>query len=99
MEDKDKFGVSMETQLKEWQARIEQSKEEATQKGPDFLTLFTPDLEKLNTSYEEARYKLKLLKMSTGDAWGELKHGVEKAFDELKTAVTKALEKFKAPQA
>lgn len=94
MDDKDKFGVSMEAQLKKWQERIEQSKQEASQKGPEFLKKFAPDLERLNVSYEEARYKLKLLKMSGGEAWSELKLGVEKAFDELKSAVGKALEKF-----
>jgi DNA-binding protein HU-beta len=94
MEDKDKFGVSMEAQLKQWQERIEQSKADAAKKGPEFLKKFAPDLERLNASYDEARYKLKLLKMSGGEAWAELKHGVEKAFDELKSAVGKALEKF-----
>lgn len=94
MEDKEKFGVSMDAQLKEWQAKIESSKAEAEQQRPDLLKLFAPDLEKLNTKFEEARYKLKLLKMSSSGAWGELKQGVEKAFEELKVAVTKALEKF-----
>jgi hypothetical protein len=75
------------------QARIEQSKADATQKGPEFLknTALTWSAER---QYEEVLYKLKLLKMGGGEAWARTQLGVAKAFDELKTAVGKALEKF-----
>ncbi len=94
MEERDKFGVSMEEQLRQWKERIDEAKAEAEKQGPEFLERYAPLLEALTARYEEAKVKMKLLRMSGGDAWTEVRHGFEKAFDEMKSAVSRALEKF-----
>jgi predicted chitinase len=93
-DERDKFGVSLEEQLKHWQQKLDESKAKAEKKGPDFLARYNAETEKLAGLYEDMRYRLKLLRMSSGDAWGEMRVGIEKAFGELKKSVTSALEKF-----
>ncbi len=94
MSDKEQFGVSMEEQLAQWRKKAEDATEQAHAKGGQFLESLRPELDKLGSQYEEARYKLSLLRMSSEDAWDELRHGFEKAFDEFKAGLGKALSKF-----
>lgn len=93
-EDREKFGVSMEKQLRDWQKKLEDSKAQAETKGSEFLARYNAEAEKISALYEDVRYRLKLLRMSSGDAWLEMRSGIEKAFGELKNAVGSALEKF-----
>lgn len=93
-DDKEKFGVHLEQQLKDWQHKLDEHKAKAEKQGPDFLARYNAETEKLSSLYEDMRYRLKLLRMSSGDAWGEMRTGIEKAFGELKKSVTSALEKF-----
>lgn len=94
MDDKEKFGVSMEEQLSEWKDKIDQGRKEAKKKGPDYFERYAGDLEKLSEKYDAARYKLTLFRKGGGEALGELKEGFERAFSELKSAVNKAWDKF-----
>ncbi|HMM37689.1 MAG TPA: hypothetical protein PKB11_02925 [Desulfovibrio sp.] len=93
-EDKEKFGVNLEQQLKDWQRKLDESKTRAEQKGADFLARYNAETEKLTSLYEDVRYRLKLLRMSSGEAWTEMRAGIEKAANELKKAVNGALDKF-----
>ncbi|MES9995152.1 hypothetical protein [Desulfovibrio aminophilus] len=93
-EDKEKFGVNLEQQLKDWQSKLDESKSRAEQKGADFLARYNAETEKLASLYEDVRYRLKLLRMSSGEAWTEMRAGIEKAANELKKAVNGALDKF-----
>lgn len=94
MPDKEAFGVSMEAQLKEWKQRIEAEEEKAQSKGGEYLERVRPELDALRAKYEEARYKLKLLRMGGGDAWDELRAGFDSAYEDMKSAVGKALKKL-----
>lgn len=94
MEDKEQFGAGMEAQLKQWQEKIKQSAVKAEERGPAFLEQYAHDLEDLSVKYDEVRYKLTLLRGSSGKAWEELRVGLVKAFDEMKHAVNKAMERF-----
>lgn len=94
MHDKEQFGVNMENQLREWQETVEAKKAEAEKKGHDFWERVAPDFDSLASKYEEAKYKLKLLRMSGADAWDEVRGGFEKAFDEFKRGVDNALKKL-----
>ncbi|QLA17013.1 hypothetical protein [Desulfolutivibrio sulfoxidireducens] len=94
MEGKEPFGTNLEEQLAKWKAKIDASKAEAEKKGPAFFDRYAADLEKMLGKYENARYKLTLLRKGGAEALHDLKEGFEGAFTELKTAVTKALDKF-----
>ncbi len=94
MDDKESFGVRMESQLAAYKAKIEAARSEAKNKGPDFFERWAGDLEHLLEKYDKARYKLTLLRKGGGDALAELRDGVENALGELKTALGRAKEKF-----
>ncbi|MHC1788172.1 sll1863 family stress response protein [Solidesulfovibrio sp.] len=94
MDDKDRFGVSMEEQLAAYKAKIEAARLEAKDKGQDFFDRWSGDLEHLLEKYDKARYKATLLRKGSGDALVELRHGVEHALADLKAAFAKARDKF-----
>jgi len=94
MPEREQFGVTMEQQLDEWQKKVEEAKTQAQDKGPEFAERLKPDFDAVAARYEDARYKLKLLRMSGQDAWDEMRTGFEKAFDDLKSSLNKALSKF-----
>jgi len=94
MDDKDRFGVSLEEQLAAYKAKIETARAEAKDKGQDFFDRWSGDLEAMLEKYDKARYKLTLLRKGGGDAVAELRHGMEQALGELKAAFAKARDKF-----
>lgn len=94
MDDKDRFGVSLEEQLAAYKAKIEAARAEAKDKGQDFFDRWSGDLEALLEKYDKARYKLTLLRKGGGDAMVELRHGMEQALADLKSAFAKAKGKF-----
>ena len=51
-------------------------------------------IEELNSKKEAVEHKLKELANASGEAWRELKSGVEKAVDDLKVSLEKASSKF-----
>ncbi len=94
MDDKERFGSSMEEQLAQWKSKIEEAKQAARKKGPDFFERYAEELERLLEKYDAARYKLTLFRKGSSGALSELKDGFDKALVELKSAVNKAKEKF-----
>ena len=94
MPDKEQFGVSMEEQLKQWEHKTEEAKAQAKEKGPEFMERLRPDFDSVAANFENARYKLKLLRMSGEDAWDEMRQGFDSAFQDLKGSLQKALDKF-----
>lgn len=93
-EDREQFGVSMEEQLSQWREKVDQAEQQAQDKGPEFAEKLRPEFEAVTQRYEEARYKLTLLRMSGQEAWEELRNGFERAFDEFKASLDKALSRF-----
>jgi archaellum component FlaC len=94
MPEHEKFTTQMEEQLKHFKEKIDATKAKAETKGQEFIQGYEKDLEKLESKYELARYKLTLLRKGGKSAWEELRTGFEHAFHDLKDAVTKAKEKF-----
>jgi len=73
MEGKEPFGTNLEEQLAKWKAKIDASKAEAEKKGPAFFDRYAADLEKMLGKYENARYKLTLLRKGGAEALHDLK--------------------------
>lgn len=94
MPEHEKFTKQMDEQLKHFKEKIDATKAKAENRGQEFIKGYEQDLEKLESKYELARYKLTLLRKGGKSAWSELKSGFENAFHDLKEAVGKAKEKF-----
>ena len=89
-----KFGEQLDDQLQQLREKIDATKAKAEAKGREFMGKYESDLEKLESLYELARYKLTLLRKGGKSALQELREGAEKAYQELKEAVGKAKEKL-----
>lgn len=94
MDAKKPFGVDLEEQLAKYKTKIEEARESARQKGPDYFDRWAGELEHMLEKYDKARYKLTLLRKGGGDALAELREGFESALGELKAAMTRARGKF-----
>jgi len=94
MDEKKPFGVDLEEQLATYKAKIEQARETAREKGPDYFDRWAGDLEHLLEKYDKARYRLTLFRKGGGDALAELREGFENALTDLKAALTRAKDKF-----
>lgn len=94
MPDREKFSAQMEEQLQLMREKLDAAKEKAVVSGKNIREYYKEEVEKMEEKYEEFRYKLTLLRNSSGPAWTELRQGFENAFQEFKEAFNKAKEKF-----
>lgn len=94
MPDREKFAAQMDEQLRNLKAKIDATKSKAEARGQEFIGKYEQDLERLESKYDLARYKLSLLRKGGKDALNELREGVEKAFHDLKDAVGRAKDRF-----
>lgn len=94
MAEREKFSAQAEEQLKLLRERLDSAKTKAEAKGSVYLRHFEEDLVRIESKYDLARYKLKLLRSGSGGAFHELRDGFEKAYHDLKEALGKALDKF-----
>lgn len=91
---KKEFTRNMETGLKDIKTKLDKYKGKADKLGSEAKHSYQENLEKMKPAYEKTRYKMNLLKNSSGDAWDEMKEGLVKAYSELKEAFKKAKDKF-----
>ena len=66
MAEREKFGAQAEEQLKHLRERLDSAKTKAEAKGDTFLRHFEEDLARIESKYDLARYKLKLLRSGSG---------------------------------
>lgn len=95
MDKKEEYIQKLDTQLREWSAKIDELKARADKAKGDIKIEYTRQTEALDAKREAARKKLGELKEAGGQAWDELTTGAEKAWHELKTSLDNAIAKFK----
>lgn len=95
MEDKDLYREKIEAKLKEIKARMELLEAKAAQVKAEAKLEYQRHLDELHQKREGLRSRLDELKSSGGEAWKDLRAGMEKAADDLKQAIDKALDKFR----
>jgi uncharacterized coiled-coil DUF342 family protein len=92
---KEAYQQKLEAQLAEWKADINKMKAKADKADADTQLEYYKRIEELRSKQESAQEKLEELKEASGDAWEELKAGVELALGSLGEAVKSASSKFK----
>ncbi|MDH5668101.1 MAG: hypothetical protein OEY86_08840 [Nitrospira sp.] len=85
----------METQLREWGAKIDELKAKADQAEAGAKIECMKQLDSLKAKRDAVQTKLGEIKVAGEEAWEILKTGVESAWSELKTAIDGATTKFK----
>jgi len=88
------FGKQIETKLNEYGEKIDQLQAKAEKLGGDAKTKAEQQLTALRQKRDEASEKLKRLGSSSGDAWEQLKSGIDAAMEDLGNAYKKAVAEF-----
>jgi hypothetical protein len=89
------YQKKMESQFKEWEAKINQLRARAEKVSAEVKIEYYEQIYTLRTKQAAARNKLQELKKAGGHAWQDLKAGVETAWKELKSTADNAVSKFK----
>ncbi len=92
---REEYYAKIESQLKEWNTKIEELKELAKGSKDEAREKIEKVIGSLMTKREAAQKKLQDLKKASDEAWVDIKVGVENAGNELKEAVEKAVSQFK----
>jgi hypothetical protein len=87
---KETYHEKMETQLKEWSAKIDQLMAKVEHVSADLRLKYQKQIDALREKQAAARHKLDELKVTGESAWEEVKEGTERVWQELKEAFEKA---------
>jgi predicted kinase len=92
---KNAYREKMEAQLDEQRARLDLLKAKAKRAVAEGKILAYEELADADQKLDALKAKLNKIGDAGGDAWQEMKSGVEKAWDELSASCKKAAHKFK----
>lgn len=90
MDDKALYQKKQQAQLDEYKAEIEKLKAKASKASADVQLEVNKQIRALEAKLDEGRGKLAELAEATGEAWDELKSGVDSAWQSLKKGVSDA---------
>jgi len=88
------FRDQTETRLADYKKQIDQLQAAAEKLGGDAKTKAEQQLTGLRKKRDEASEKLKALSSSSGNAWEEIKSGIDAAMEDLGNAYKKAAAEF-----
>ncbi|SIO47504.1 hypothetical protein SAMN05444722_2420 [Rhodovulum sp. ES.010] len=94
MDEKDAYRQKIQARLDQWRAEIDKLQAKAVEAGADARVEYDKQIEKLRARQAEAQDRLDELDSSRGEAWKDLKSGIEKAWNELESAVKSAANRF-----
>ena len=95
MDKKEEYREKLETQLKEWKAKIETLEARGAKLTSEAKTEFMKEIEELRQKKGIVKEKWNELQKVSGDSWDTMKEGVEKAAAELKGALDRVISRFK----
>ena len=81
---KEDYLDKIETQIREWAAKINELKAKAEQGSADLKSKMTQEIEDLRARKEAAQQKLAEMRAAGAEKWESLKTGTEKAVEEWK---------------
>jgi len=94
MDERAAYRRKLEARLDQWQAEIDKLRAKAVEAGADASIAYQEQVEKLRGQQDAARDRLKQIDEAGGEAWKDLKAGVEKAWADLDSAVAQARKRF-----
>lgn len=95
MSMKEAYEKKIEAQLEEWKSEIDSMKAKADKADADARIEYYKQIDSLRLKQEAAKEKLNELKNAGGEAWEDLKAGIELAGDSLWDAIKSAKARFK----
>jgi len=88
------FSGAVEGQLKDLRSRLEAYRPKAEALGEEAKKTYRELMDKTSAQSAEAKAKIKDLSASGGEAWKEVRQGLERAFGELRESFKRAKDKF-----
>jgi chromosome segregation ATPase len=95
MEAKQAFQKKTEAQLEKLTAQINELKAKADKSQADAKVKYYEQIETLSAKQAAVQSQLQTLTSSSGQAWEEIKTGVENAVSDLQTAFSRAVSQFR----
>jgi predicted nuclease with TOPRIM domain len=95
MDLKDAYQHKIQAELNEWQSEIDQLKAKASRVGAEQKLRYYQELESLRVKHLHLRQKLEELRISSDNAWKEVKTGVDAAWQDLRNALDSAKDKLR----
>ncbi|TMM54202.1 hypothetical protein [Sulfitobacter sabulilitoris] len=94
MDDKDAYRQKLQTRLETLRAEIDKLEAKAEHVGAEAREALRTEAKELRAKQDEARKKLEAFRKAQGDAWKDLKSGLDAAWDDLSRAVRRAADRF-----
>jgi hypothetical protein len=94
MNEKEAYQQKIEARIAEWNAEMDKLRAQAKKLAAEGRIEAESRLQDLTIKKEAAEAKLAELRNAGGDAWQELKSGIDRAVRELDESVKRAVSKF-----
>jgi len=91
---KDAYREKLEAQIEEQRARLELLKAKAKRAAADVKIMAYEEIADADAKLNALKTKLNELSHASGDAWQDMKGGIEKAWDDLTASCKKAAQRF-----
>lgn len=86
-EDRDAYVEKVKSQLDEWNLEIDNLEARASKASDDVRAQLEKAIEGVRKEYQEARARLDGVRHARGDAWHDLKDGMQKAWADLRQSI------------
>lgn len=94
MDRKDAYQDKLQAQLDEWKAEIAKLRAKADLAQADARLKYMEELDALRAHQKKAEARMKELQDAQGEAWKDVRSGVEAAWDEMNDAMKSAWKRF-----
>ncbi len=94
MDRKEAFQDKLQAQLDEWSADIAKLRAKAEKAQADARLKYMDEVDELRAHQKKAEARMKELQSAQGEAWQDMKSGVEVAWDEMGDAMKRAWKRF-----
>lgn len=94
MADKEIYEKKLQAQLDEWKAEMEKLQAKARGASADAQAEYDEQVKKLRAHRDEMAQQMKKLNDASGDAWEDVRKGVDSAWDSMSEAMKSAWNRF-----
>lgn len=94
MDRKEAYQDKLQAQLDEWKAEIAKLRARADKAQADARLKYMEEVDDLRAHQKKAETRLRELQHAQGEAWKDMKAGVEAAWDEMGDAMKRAWKRF-----
>ncbi|GJL75670.1 coiled coil domain-containing protein [Nitrosomonas sp.] len=95
MADKEAYLQKVQAKLDEWDAEINKLKAKMSGASADAKIEMNKQIESLESERSEVRQKYEELKNASGDAWKDVRDGMETAWNRVSDSFKRAADRFK----